>query len=141
MKDRLIHMDDAHKSLARHLGMGVVASAHVLLAVLGITNKLEFTQRSTFPVLETAASTELWVPIHLVIGIGLIFATLKHKWERCALSASAGFMGTWSVFNLLWGLSTIREVSLAGPTLGLCVAASAYVLSITTRYDYTLGRE
>ena len=119
------------RAMARSLSMLAIASAHLMLGVLGLLNRLEFTQHSSFPVLELAASLEIWVPIHSACGAWVLYVTFRNRFELQATSASAGFMATWAVFNFLWGLSTIRAVSLAGPVLAFSIAAVSYFMAIT----------
>jgi hypothetical protein len=50
-------------------------------------------------------------------------------------------MFTWAFFNLLWGLSTVRPVSLAGPGLALVAAAGEQLLARRwARGTYDKGR-
>lgn len=111
--------------------MAMAALAHLSLAALGVFNRLEFTQNSVFAIIELAASMEIWVPVHFLCGASIMYVLWWNRYELQALSASAGFMFTWSLFNLLWGFTTNYPVSLAGPALAMSFAGLSYVLAVT----------
>jgi hypothetical protein len=109
-----------------------VASAHFYLGMIGLFDRLNYSRPTPYALIEAAANQQTWVFIHLTLAV-LLLVGLWHDrgWEWRVCSASAGFMGGWAFFNLLWGLSTPVPVSLAAPGLAAFVAFGAHVLSVT----------
>ena len=112
--------------------MGVMAGAHLSLAFLAYIDLLEFTIPTEFRFIAFAAEGDLWLWIHLACGLFVVTAIFIPRLYRQAMSASAGFLFGWSFFNMVWGLSTVgaRDVSLAGPVLGLALAGGAYIMAV-----------
>lgn len=129
-----------HRS--RVIGTVGAAAAHTYLSVLGLFDYLNFTVNTRYGGLHEAADEEAWAWIHLGVAVFLISSLawsyhrvrLRGPWEEMTITAvacSVGFaaMFTWAFFNFLWGLTTIRPVSLAGPGLAFAVAAGEQLLA------------
>lgn len=131
-----------------------VAVAHGYLSLIAFNGLLNYTVPTYYSVLEQIASETYWAWIHLVCAL-LLLGSLRsplyrlriRSWSSdlplAALACSLGFamLTTWALFNLLWGLSTIRPVSLAGPGLALVVAFGEQLLANAwTRGTYTRDR-
>jgi hypothetical protein len=124
-----------HRS--RVVATACVAAAHAYLASIGSVGYLNFTVRSDYPLLHELASSTLWTWLHAIAAVAILASLTspyRHCWvgtPRATVACSFGFaiMLVWSVFNFLWGFSTIRPVSLAGPGLALAVAAGEQLLA------------
>lgn len=116
----------------RHAAMMVVAMAFFSMAFLAYINLLEFTVPTEYQFISYAASGEFWLPILALCGVFIVAAMFKDRLYRQAMSAAAGFMFTWSFFNMIWGVSTVddRAVSLAGPTLGFALSLGSFIMAV-----------
>lgn len=140
-----MHPDAARRG--RVLATLVAAGAHTYLATLGAIHMLNYTVDTTFEVLALAASSEAWTWIHGACAVLLVGAVAygpeKHlhaRWRqlrwRCffpvgsiACSVSFAMLTTWAFFSMVWGLTTVRPVSLAGPGLAFVVAFGEQLLA------------
>lgn len=123
-------MQAAARRTTRIAATFAVAAAHAYLVLVGLFDRLNYTQPSQYEIVERAASNHVWVGIHAVLTVALLVGLWHNRgWEWRVCSASAGFMGAWAFFNLLWGLSAVAPVSLAAPGLAAFVAFGAHVLS------------
>lgn len=134
MQDRHI----AARNAARFLVTLAIVAAHLSFAVLDSLDRLSFTVDSEYHEIQRIAESDAWLPLNLGIAVSLLLTLGKPKWHTKALSASFASMGSWSFFTLLWGMYPISKVSLAGPVLGLVVAAIAQfvALSYSTRDNH-----
>ncbi|MGV8973203.1 MAG: hypothetical protein ACOH10_12850, partial [Rhodoglobus sp.] len=106
----------------------VIAVANINLAILGLGGRLTYYSPSRYTLLREVMSNDLWIWLH-ALGALLIFgALLAHRHHVAALGFSAGVMGAWSFFTLLWGMSATAPVSLVGPILGGALTTMAYLL-------------
>lgn len=123
---------------ARVAGTLGAAAAHGYLAVLAATGYLNYTVPTRYRLIDEIASDFLWLWIHAAVVMILLLSLRRPTWQprwpdapiaaiACSIAFSA--MATWAFFNLLWGLSTVRPVSLAGPGLALVVAAGEHLLA------------
>ncbi len=104
---------------------------HLYLTIIGTFDRLNYTVPTRYRLIEEAADSEIWVGIHLTIAVSLLVGLWHNRgWEWRACSVSAGFMGAWAFFNLLWGLSVVSPVSLAAPGLAAFAAFGAHVLGL-----------
>lgn len=138
----------------RVLATVVVAGAHGYLATIGFFGLLNYTVPTQYQVLQEVAAEEYWVWIHFICTLLLIGSLFAPKvrpqlgsWRSvlplAALSCNIAFalMFSWALFNLLWGLSTHRPVSLAGPGLAFVVALGEQLLANAwTRGTHNKGR-
>lgn len=141
-----------HRS--RAFGTLGAAGAHTYLAVIGFMSLLDFTVPTEYEVLEQIASQDYWSWIHLGCAVTLVlslwspYRSLRiRRWHSelplASIACSIGFtmMFVWALFNMLWGLSATRPVSLAGPGLALIVAAGEQLLANAwTRGTHDRGR-
>ena len=113
------------------------AAAHGYLAILGFIGSLDFTVPSEYALLHELAGAHLWAWVHGAVAL-LLLTALGKPYQMCrigtvraSVACSIGFalMLIWAFFNLLWGLSTVRPVSLAGPGLAFIVAAGEQLLA------------
>lgn len=139
---------------SRVVTTAVVACAHCYLAMIGFTGLLNYTVPTRYQFLEEIGAEQYWSWIHLacaaVLLASLTAPTYRPKlgsWTSelplAALACALGFalLTSWALFNLLWGLSTVRPVSLAGPGLALVVALGEQLLAHAwTRGTYDKGR-
>lgn len=131
-----MHPSHAHHQSRVFATLGA-AMAHGYLATIGSAGYLNFTVPSEYPLLHLMASSHVWTWIHA--GVTVVLLSSLHKpykpcWlgtNRAAAACSVGFatMFIWAFFNMLWGLSTISPVSLAGPGLAFAVAAGEQLLA------------
>ena len=128
----------AHRR-ARIFGTVGAAVAHGALAILAQLELLEYTVPTRYPLIDEVASDWVWAWIHALIALGLL-VSLKYQdrprrdvdsapWPAVACSVAFAAMVTWAFFNLLWGLSAVRPVSLAGPVLAFVVGAGEHLLA------------
>jgi hypothetical protein len=135
---------------ARVVGTLGAATAHGTLAYLGTQDLLNYTVPTRYSLIDQVASEHAWAWIHLTAAVLMLLSLRWGEWKRNenalplpAIACSIGFalMFTWGFFNLLWGLSAIRPVSLAGPVLALIVAAGEHLLaSAWNRGSHAKGR-
>jgi len=130
------------------------AGAHVALGLLAAFHLLNYTVPTKYEVLQQIASQGYWIWIHfacaaLLVGSLRIHTSHVHirSWTSelpaSAIACNIGFamMTTWALFNLLWGLTSQRPVSLAGPALAFVVASGEQLLANAwTRGTHTRGR-
>lgn len=147
-----MHVADHHRS--RVITTVVVAGAHAYLAMIGFTGLLNYTITTKYEFLEQITRQQYWSWIHLACAAMLLASLLAPKhyphigpWRSelplVALACSAGFalLTSWALFNLLWGLSAVRPVSLAGPGMALVVALGEQLLANAwTRGSHDKGR-
>jgi hypothetical protein len=118
------------------------AGAHAYLAVLAAVDLLNYTVPTKYAVLTRIAGEDYWAWVHALCAlllVGVLAAPFRrivvrtHRSEAplvvIALNLSASFLATWGFFNMLWGLSAERPVSLAGPGLAMVVAAGEHLLA------------
>lgn len=112
------------------------AGAHLYLSVLGSIGFLNYTVETRYTLLNDVAADFLWAWIHGAVALLLVASLLKShtRFREMAVPAIAcniGFaaMFTWAFFNFIWGMSTVRPVSLAGPGLAFAVAAGEQLLA------------
>jgi hypothetical protein len=132
----------------------LVACAHIYLALIGFVGLLNYTVPTPYEILEEIAAEEYWSWVHLACAAILLASLCAPKfyphlgpWRSelplVALACSAGFalLTSWALFNLLWGLSAVRPVSLAGPGMALVVALGEQLLANAwTRGSHDKGR-
>lgn len=116
----------------------VVAVAHLYLAALGAVGNLNYTVPSRYTLLQEVANDHLWAWLHALAAVVLL-SSLRHPYRhlqgfdspRATIASSFGFsiMAIWAFFNMLWGVSSIRPVSLAGPGLAFIVAIGEQLLA------------
>jgi hypothetical protein len=130
------------------------AVIHTYLAVIGWLGLLDYTVPTQYEVLAQIAAQDYWSWIMMGCAIFLLLSLLDpqrhvrigtHKAELplAAVAANVGFtmMFVWAFFNLTWGLSADRPVSLAGPGLAFAVAFGELILaSAWTRGTYDRSR-
>lgn len=134
--------------------VGAIA-AHGYLATLGWLGLLNFTVNTKYPPIAVVANSDLWAWIHTIAALVLVGGLVhrpywKPAWRGhvseiplAAIACSVGFsaMATWAFFNMLWGVTTTRPVSLAGPGLAFVVAAGEQLLANAwTRGTHDKGR-
>jgi hypothetical protein len=118
------------------------AGAHLYLSVIAFAGLLNYTVPTKYAVLEQIAAQDAWAWIHLgcaALLVGSLAKPLHHieirSWRSelplAALACNVGFamLTTWALFNMLWGLSTARPVSLAGPGMAFVVALGEQLLA------------
>jgi hypothetical protein len=130
------------------------AGAHTYLAVIGAANLLDYTVPTKYEVLQQIADQDYWIWIHACCAL-LLVASLRaprkyfslKRWTAelpfAAVACNTGFtmMFVWAFFNLSWGLTAQRPVSLAGPGLAFFVAFGELILaSAWTRGTYDKRR-
>ena len=127
------HHPHYRASVAATLG---AATAHLYLSVLGFIGFLNYTVGTTYELLNQVAADFLWAWIHGAVALVLVTSLFKahtrfREMSLPALACNIAFaaMFTWAFFNLIWGLSTVRPVSLAGPGLAFAVAAGEQLLA------------
>lgn len=147
-------MPTAAHHRSRVVTMSLVAGAHGYLAAIGFTGLLNYTVPTQYEFLEEVAAEAYWSWVHLACAAVLLAALLAPTYRPrigpwtselplAALACSVGFalLTSWALFNLLWGLSAVRPVSLAGPGLALVVALGEQLLAHAwTRGTYDKGR-
>jgi hypothetical protein len=147
-------MPTAAHHRARVLGTVWAAGAHAALGVLAVLGLLNYTVPTKYAVLQQIAAQGYWAWIHFGCAVLLVgslrmprerieIRSRKSDLPRSAIACGIGFamMVTWAFFNLLWGLSADRPVSLAGPALAFVVAAGEQLLANAwTRGTHTQGR-
>lgn len=126
----------------RVFSTAAAAGAHGYLATIGALGLLNYTVPTPYAVLEEIAAESYWFWIHAVCSI-LLLASLRAPYAHprirnwyaevpyAVIACQIGFtmMFCWALFNLLWGLSVERPVSLAGPGLAFIVAAGEQILA------------
>lgn len=136
MDEHTLHI----RNSARRSGTAVVMVGHLALLVLTITKTIDYTADPKWAWLrDSASSPTIWVPIHFLLATGLLVGLVRHSDAiiRNVLSFSSGFIITWAGLAMVWGLNATRNVSLAGPVMGLVVGAGAWALSrayVTVRH-------
>lgn len=129
---------DVKKPSRYHLelaGTSALAGVFIALAWLAWIGLLSFTQPTRLDILHSVASSDLWGWIFAVIGVLLIASlarrpTAKSRLTSRMCSMAAAFLGVWSFFTLLWGLTATYPVSLAAPALAIFAVVGAQVLAI-----------
>lgn len=123
-------------------GTVALVFVHVWFAALAFLDLLSFTQPSRFNVIELAADSDLWGWIFALTGVALLHGLLvgpdRHRVAMSrACSASAAFLGAWSFFTLMWGLTTVIPVSLAvfGPAVFSVVGAQVLAVAWNHREE------
>lgn len=132
----------SHAHYAHHRSLGVAtvfaAAAHGYLSILGMLGFLNYTVPTRYELLDEVASATLWAWLHGITAVILIASLANPCWRVhrfdapiAAVVTSVGFafMFVWAFFNMLWGLTTIRPVSLAGPGLAFSVAVGEQLLA------------
>lgn len=123
---------------ARVGGTVGAAVAHGGLSALGMFNLLDYTVPTRYVLIAEVGGDHRWVWIHGLIAIALMLSLIRPYWRpwkhspritSLVGSLAFGAMAGWSFFALLWGMSSIRPVSLAGPLLGFVVAAGEHLLA------------
>lgn len=124
---------------ARLIGTVGAAVAHGALAILAGLDLLDYTVPTRYPLIDLVAGDHVWIWIHSLVAILLLVslhwrhrprAAVDHMpWPAVACSIAFAAMVTWAFFNLLWGLSALRPVSLAGPVLAFIVGAGEHLLA------------
>lgn len=122
---------EQQRVVTRKVTMVVIASAHFALALLGVVNRLNFTVAPEYRLLRLLADSNMWVGIHLIAAVFVAISLVLNRFQIQSLSYSAGFMGCWALFNLLWGLNAVTPVSLAGPILGVAVSGVSYSVAMS----------
>ena len=122
-------MDGRGKARLRFLGTVATSLVHFYMAFLGFIGRLNYTVDSRYVWVEQIARADYWAVIHLIAGATLVAGLHFQRHEGKALSWSWAVMLTWTVFNMLWALTTVRAVSLVAPGLAAFVALGAFVLS------------
>jgi hypothetical protein len=143
-------MPTASHYRARVAGTLGAAGAHSYLATIGSLGLLNYTVPTEYSLIDEVAAEPYWAWIHAVVALALVGSLWRPTWKPLggdlpvtAIACSLGFamMFSWAFFNLLWGLSTVRPVSLAGPGLALIVAAGEQLLANAwTRGIHNKGR-
>ena len=110
-------------------GTMALAFVHVWFAGLAFAELLSFTQPSEYELIHLAADSVLWGWIFGLIGLTLIGVLFAGPSRTC--STAAAFLGTWSFFTLMWGLTTPVPVSLAvfGPAVFSVVGAQVLAVA------------
>lgn len=131
-----------------------VAGAHGYLSLLGFTRLLNYTVPTEYAVLEQVAAQDTWAWVHAGVALLMVVALARPHVKpkignhvsyltAIALACNVGFafMFSWAFFNLLWGLTVDRPVSLAGPGLAFAVALGEQLLANAwTRGTHDKGR-
>lgn len=112
------------------------AAAHFYLSVLGVVGFLNYMVETRYTLLNEVAADYLWAWIHGAVAVVLVASMFKwhtrfREMTLPAIACSIAFaaMFTWAFFNLVWGVSTVRAVSLAGPGLAFTVAVGEQLLA------------
>lgn len=133
-----LSMPTAAHHRARVAGTLGAAGAHTFLATIGALDLLNYTVPTKYELVDQVAAEGHWALAHAIIAVVLVVSLRWGEWRRTphsmpvpAIACSAAFaiMFTWAFFNLLWGLSAVRPVSLAGPGLAFIVAAGEHLLA------------
>ena len=114
---------------ARNLSYVAIGVTQLVLAFLAFGGRLNFTVPANHGSLEILTDDSFWAGVYLTTGIvtllGLRFQYIKSL--AMALAASTFFF--WGGLQLVFGIDTIRPVSLAGPILALCLVPITITLS------------
>jgi len=121
-------LGEPHVGIRRAL-TAVVGLAHFTLFGLGITRHLTFTVDSNNEVLQMTVGNPLWIYLHAAIATWIAIVLLRHRGYVPACGAACGVLIAWGVLTLLWGLTTVRPVSLVGPFFVMLIAVVAYLLT------------
>lgn len=113
----------------RRLLTTTIAAGHLLLLGLYATDRLSYTVDSRYVFLQHVAENPIWLLVHGTAAAWLLSSIVLRRHQIQACAYSAGVMGTWAMLGLVWGLTTVRPVSLIGPAMALVVTAFAYLLS------------
>ncbi len=130
------------------------AATHAFLCVLAAVDLLNYTVPTQYEVLAHIAAEDYWAWIHAGCAVVLCLSLInpgKHirirSWTSelpaAAVACNIGFtmMFCWAFFNMVWGLSAERPVSLAGPGLAFAVAFGELILASSwTRGTYDRSR-
>lgn len=122
-------MDAGAKRRARLAATAVVGAGNAAMAGLGLVDRLQFTVPTNLEFLALAANNTLWIWLLSASALATWASVLYNRWHVPATAAATGVIGAWSFLNLLWGLNSVRPVSLAGPVLGTVVTALGYILT------------
>lgn len=147
-------MPTAGHHRARVVSTVGAAAIHAYLAILGWVGLLDYTVPTQYEVLQQIAAQDYWSWIMIGCSVFLLVslrAPYKHVTFRrhtselplAAVACNTGFtmLFVWAFFNLVWGLSAQRPVSLAGPGLAFAVSFGELVLATAwTRGSHDKGR-
>lgn len=112
-----------------------VGLACAYLGIVGIFGRLNYTVPTTVDMLRSIVNSNLWTAGFLVVA-GFVWAAIAtNRLQHQAMQLAFAVIAPWGVFNLLWGLSSERPVSLAAPGLALVVAVIAQALALAWASD------
>jgi uncharacterized membrane protein len=106
-----------------------VASGHVSLLFLYAFTRLNYTVDSRYVFLQHVVENPIWLFLHGAAAVALIASVVLRRNQMQASGFSTGVMGSWGFLTLLWGMTTVRSVSLIGPVMALVVTATIYLLT------------
>lgn len=124
----LVTVLDHDPVLRRDAGM-VLAAGHAGLVVLGLIGRLEYADHATSVTVGTLADASVWVPLHGIACLAIVFTHLFHWREHLATGLSTALFAVWSILNLLWATEVDGGVSYVPPILGATLAGLAWVLT------------
>jgi len=116
---------------ARLVATGAMGFACAYLSVAHYFGRLNYTVPTTEPLLGAIVLSTIWPTAFLGVGTFVGVAMLARRWHRQAMQTVFAVMAPWGLFNLAWGLTSERPVSLAGPGLAIVVAIVAQALALT----------
>lgn len=129
-------MQARRRQLLRLVGTWALVFVHAWFALLAGFDRLSYTQRSEYELIEYAVDSDLWGWIFGLIGLGLALTLARNPVQHRRIiskgcSVSAAFLGVWAFFTLMWGLTTTFPVSLAvfGPAVFAVVGAQVLAVS------------
>lgn len=108
----------------------IVAFSHLVLMILGITDRLAFTVPTRYELLKITLENPMWFILHGACFLAIVITLKVNSGVIQALASATGVMGSWAFLSFLWGLTTPTPVSLAGPVLGGAIATLSYLLTI-----------
>jgi len=118
----------------------IIAVACTLMGILGLFDRLNYVASTKFDLLAATANNEIWTLGFIAVSVFVWCSVILHQWQQKAMQAAVVILAPWSLYNLLWGLTTDHPVSLAAPILAAVLAVIAHSLAVAwapedTHYD------
>jgi len=110
------------------------------MGILGLFDRLNYVASTNFDLLAATANNEIWTLGFIAVSVFVWCSVILHQWQQKAMQAAVVILAPWSLYNLLWGLTTDHPVSLAAPILAAVLAVIAHSLAVAwapedTHYD------